>query len=58
MKLKTRQDLLTLWCFSEIDSVHQVAQNVDIMKRIFVELDPVFQYPVDTGYHPETQIAG
>ena len=44
MTPKNRNDLLTLWRFSKLDSVQQVAQNTDIMRLIFAELEPMFQY--------------
>ena len=43
MKLNKR-DLLMLWRFSTFNSVREVAQNPDILKLIFTELEPMFQY--------------
>ena len=42
MKLNKR-DLLMLWRFSTFNSVREVAQNPDILKLIFTELEPMFQ---------------
>ena len=43
MRLNKR-DLLMLWRFSTFNSVREVAQNPDILKLIFTELEPMFQY--------------
>ncbi len=43
MRLNKR-DLLMLWRFSTFNPVREVAQNPDILKLIFTELEPVFQY--------------
>eukprot|EP01046_Picozoa_sp_COSAG06_P054648 COSAG06_NODE_9799_length_1814_cov_1.228571_2_plen_161_part_00 len=44
MKLNKRKDLLTIWQMSKFESVRQVAQNSDILKLLFREIDPMFQY--------------
>ena len=45
MRLNKR-DLLMLWRFSTFNSVREVAQNPDILKLIFTELEPMFQKSV------------
>ena len=44
MKLRRKRDLLMLWRFSKFESIQEVAQNPDIMRLIFAELEPMFQY--------------
>ena len=44
MRLKKRKDLVMLWRMSQFESVREVAQNPDILKLIFAEVDPMFQY--------------
>ena len=44
MRLKKRKDLVMLWRMSRFESVREVAQNSDILRLIFVELDPMLQY--------------
>ena len=44
MRLKKRKDLVMLWRMSRFESVREVAQNPDILRLIFAELDPMLQY--------------
>ena len=42
MRLKKRKDLVMLWRMSRFESVREVAQNPDILRLIFAELDPMW----------------